>query len=461
MGTENPLVLIDEVDKIGRGINGDPASALLEMLDPEQNNAFLDHYMDVPVDLSRVLFVCTANNLDTIPAPLLDRMEVLEVSGYVSEEKSVIADKYLGPQAKEASGLKNADVLLDPSTVDVLIKYYCRESGVRNLKKHIDKIYRKAALKIILDHGEAMFPEPPQPAPAAASTDDVSAGSTSTSTAVESQEPPPNEPKDTVTPEEKVSASDAPEESNPELKTVTTQERKPLRVPEHIRVRITPENLKEYVGPPVYHKDRMYVVPPPSGVSTGLGYLGNGSGAVMPVEATSMPGKGSLQLTGKLGEVIRESAQIGLSWVKAHAYELGITSSVDEQFLTDRDIHVHMPEGSIGKEGPSAGTAIVSAFVSLFTKTRINPDVAMTGEISLVGQVLPVGGLKEKILAAHRAGITTIVAPAANRADIEENVPESVKTGIRFVYVEDVREVLFEVFRNEPITERWKDTLSI
>ncbi|KAI6033397.1 Lon protease C-terminal proteolytic domain-containing protein [Pisolithus marmoratus] len=462
VGTENPLVLIDEVDKIGRGINGDPASALLEMLDPEQNNAFLDHYMDVPVDLSRVLFVCTANNLDTIPAPLLDRMEVLEVSGYVSEEKSVIADKYLGPQAKDASGLKNADVLLDPSTVDVLIKYYCRESGVRNLKKHIDKIYRKAALKIILDHGEEMFPEPPQPtpAPAAASTDNVSTDSSSTSTTVESQEPSPNNPKETATPDEEVT-NDASKNSNPELKTVTTQERKPLRVPEHIHVRITPENLKEYVGPPVYHKDRMYVVPPPPGVSTGLGYLGNGSGAVMPVEATSMPGKGGLQLTGKLGEVIRESAQIGLSWVKAHAYELGITGSFDEQFLTDRDIHVHMPEGSIGKEGPSAGTAIVSAFVSLFTKTRINPDVAMTGEISLVGQVLPVGGLKEKILAAHRAGITTIVAPAANRADIEENVPESVKTGIRFVYVEDVREVLFEVFRGEPITERWKDTLSI
>lgn len=198
-----------------------------------------------------------------------------------------------------------------------------------------------------------------------------------------------------------------------------------------------------------------------------------------------MPGKGGLQLTGKLGEVIRESAQIGLSWVKAHAYELGITTSPDEQFLTDRDIHVHMPEGSIGKEGPSAGTAIVSAFVSLFTKTQISPDigvyffwllyghgsfrvaevhcvvVAMTGEISLVGQVLPVGGLKEKILAAHRAGIKTILAPAANRADIEENVPESVKTGIRFVYVEDVREVLHEVFKGETVAERWKGTLSI
>jgi len=179
----------------------------------------------------------------------------------------------------------------------------------------------------------------------------------------------------------------------------------------------------------------------------------------MPVEASSMPGKGSLQLTGKLGEVIRESAQIGLSWVKTHAYELGVTSSPDAQFLNDRDVHVHMPEGSIGKEGPSAGTALLSAFVSLFTKTKINPDIAMTGEISLVGQVLPVGGLKEKILAAHRAGIKTILAPAANRADIEENVPGSVKEGIQFVYVEDVRQVLQEAFKDEPIAERWKETL--
>jgi Lon-like ATP-dependent protease len=452
VGTENPLVLIDEVDKIGRGINGDPASALLEMLDPEQNNGFLDHYMDVPVDLSRVLFVCTANNLDTIPAPLLDRMEVLEVSGYVSEEKCVIAEKYLGPQAKEASGLKNTDIVLEPSTVDVLIKYYCRESGVRNLKKHIDKIYRKAALKLILDLGETVFPEP-VPATATGTPTPSSVADPQPKT-VESQEPPANEPNEVV-PEERTCNESS------DRKTVTTQERQPLQIPDDIHVRITPENLKDYVGPPVYHKDRMYVSPPPPGVSTGLGYLGNGSGAVMPVEATSMPGKGALQLTGKLGEVIRESAQIGLSWVKAHAYELGITQTPAEQFLTDRDIHVHMPEGSIGKEGPSAGTAILSAFVSLFTKTKIHPDIAMTGEISLVGQVLPVGGLKEKILAAHRAGIKTILAPAANRADIEENVPESVKTGIRFVYVEDVREVLHEVFRGQDIVERWKDTLSL
>ncbi|KAF9457979.1 Lon protease C-terminal proteolytic domain-containing protein [Collybia nuda] len=477
VGTENPLVLIDEVDKIGRGINGDPASALLEMLDPEQNNSFLDHYMDLPVDLSRVLFVCTANNLDTIPAPLLDRMEVLEVSGYVSEEKAVIAERYLAPQAREASGLGSADVILEREAVDVLIKYYCRESGVRNLKKHIDKIYRKAALKVVQELGEETFPEPEVATAASTASQSTEAPTESTETSIppsETSSPESvsngesipdletsSETSESASPTPPTSPADTtpnPSEDNP--KTVTTQQRKPLPIPDSVHVRITPETLKDYVGPPVYQKDRMYSVPPPPGVSTGLGYLGNGSGAVMPIEAMSMPGKGGLQLTGKLGEVIRESAQIGLSWVKSHAFELGITTSAGDQFLNERDVHVHMPEGSIGKEGPSAGTAILTAFVSLFTKTKINPDIAMTGEISLVGQVLPVGGLKEKILAAHRAGIKTIIAPAANRADIEENVPESVKTGIRFVYVETVREVLDEVFRGEPIMERWKDTLS-
>ncbi|KAL1949565.1 hypothetical protein VTO73DRAFT_8446 [Trametes versicolor] len=459
VGTENPLVLIDEVDKIGRGHNGDPASALLEMLDPEQNTAFLDHYMDVPVDLSRVLFVCTANMLDTIPAPLLDRMEVLEVSGYVSEEKAQIASKYLGPQAKEAAGLKEADVQLEPSAVDVLIKYYCRESGVRNLKKHIDKIYRKAALKIVRDLGEDVFPEPtPVPAVETAAVDAVKSDeSAEASSAVEKQDAPPDTPGAPETSTPHTSAAEKEEKE----RIVTTVQREPVKVPETVHVRITPESLKEYVGPAVYQKDRLYVQAPPAGVSTGLGYLGNGSGAVMPIEAISMPGKGGILLTGKLGDVIKESSQIALSWVKSHAYELGITKTPDELFLTDRDIHVHMPEGSIGKEGPSAGTALLSAFVSLFTKTKINPDIAMTGEISLVGMVLPVGGLKEKILAAHRAGIKTIIAPAGNRPDIEENVPESVKTGIRFVYVEDVKEVLHEVFRGEAVAERWKDTLSL
>ncbi|KAF9439918.1 hypothetical protein P691DRAFT_768607, partial [Macrolepiota fuliginosa MF-IS2] len=442
VGTENPLVLIDEVDKIGRGINGDPASALLEMLDPEQNNSFLDHYMDVPVDLSRVLFVCTANNLDTIPALLLDHMEVLEVSGYVTEEKAAIMSRYLGPQAKEASGLGAAD------------------------------IYRKAALKLVEDLGEETFPEPNESSATSASASDAPPTTSAVSPLLDEDSTPSptssisleQEPPKTVESQEPFSNEpslehQAAQESldqhqhHGERKVITTHERQPMAIPESVHVRITPENLKDCVGPPVCQKDRMYATPPPPGVSTGLGYVGNGSGAIMPVEAMSMPGKGGLQLTGKLGEVIRESAQIGLSWVKAHAYELGITNNPEDQFLTDRDVHVHMPEGSIGKEGPSAGIALLSAFVSLFMKTRINPDIAMTGEISLVGQVLPVGGLKEKILAAHRAGIKMIIALAANRADVEENVPESVKTGIRFVCVENVREVL-EVFGEQGATER-------
>ncbi|KAF5341663.1 hypothetical protein D9611_002140 [Ephemerocybe angulata] len=509
VGTENPVVVIDEIDKIGRGHNGDPASALLEMLDPEQNGSFLDHYLDVPVDLSRVLFVCTANTLDTIPAPLLDRMEVLEVSGYVSEEKSVIARKYLAPQAKESCGLGNADVEIDESAVDVLIKWYARESGVRNLKKYIEKIYRKAALKIVEQLGEEAFPEPKGVVGASASKTSEAAAEKETSTPESEVEPKPetssttpgsestpesaeNKTPSTESSESTVNPSDAegaststpkekkvtdPEPSEEQPKETTTKERKPMVIPDTVHLRITPENLKEYVGPPVYQRDRMFggstskfieengkektkeereqeererarTLAPP-GVSTGLGYLGNGSGAVMPIEAVSMPGKGSLQLTGKLGEVIRESAQIALSWVKAHAYELGVTKSPSEILLENRDVHIHMPEGAVGKDGPSAGTAILTALVSLVSGRRVDGDIAMTGEMSLTGRVLAVGGLKEKILAAHRAEIKTILVPGANRMDVEENVPESVKEGIRFVYVEGVEEVLKEVFGME------------
>jgi len=324
VGTENPLILIDEVDKIGRGHNGDPASALLEMLDPEQNTTFLDHYMDVPVDLSRVLFVCTANVLETIPAPLLDRMEVLEVNGYVSAEKMNIAEKYLSPQAKESSGLKEVDMVIEPEAIETLIRWYCRESGVRNLKKHIDKIYRKAAFKIVNDLGETALPEPAPESPAVEEP----------TRKIETQE------ADVKPASERLPSDEAGKE--PDHITVTTQIRQPLAVPEGIHVRVTTDNLKDYVGPPVYHKDRLYTKAPPAGVSTGLGYLGNGSGSVMPIEVTSMPGKGGLQLTGKLGEVIRESAQIALSWVKANAFLLGITKSEADLTMNDRDIHLHM-----------------------------------------------------------------------------------------------------------------------
>ncbi|EAL21187.1 hypothetical protein CNBD2440 [Cryptococcus deneoformans B-3501A] len=440
VATENPLILIDEVDKISKAYNGDPASALLEMLDPEQNKSFLDHYLDVPIDLSKVLFVCTANVLETIPGPLLDRMEVLEVSGYVSAEKMNIAERYLSPQAKVAAGLEDVNIELEPGAIEALIRYYCRESGVRNLKKHIDKIYRKAAFKIVTDLGESGLPEPATP-PA--------------ENQVEAQYPdikPASELTSNVIPGTEVSGVDTKTD-------VTTVPREPMKVPAGIHVKVTQENLKDYVGPPLYHKDRLYTHSPPAGVSTGLGYLGNGSGAVMPVEINSMPGKGNLQLTGKLGEVIRESAQIAMSWVKSNAYLLGITKSEAEATLNDRDVHLHMPEGGIGKEGPSAGTAILTAFVSLFTKTRVDPDIAMTGEISLLGQVLPVGGLKEKILAAHRAGIKKLIVPAGCKPDIDENVPESVKGGIEFVFVEDVRQVLHEAFRGTEVEKRWQETL--
>ncbi|WWD18582.1 ATP-dependent protease La [Kwoniella shandongensis] len=438
VATENPLILIDEVDKISKAYNGDPASALLEMLDPEQNKSFLDHYLDVPIDLSRVLFVCTANVLETIPGPLLDRMEVLQVSGYVSAEKMSIAERYLSPQAKDAAGLKEVDINLEPGAIEALIRYYCRESGVRNLKKHIDKIYRKAAFKIVTDLGEDALPEP----------------KASSEGTVETQQPDVKPASEHLPGDQSPSPGDAGSTTK-----VTTVPREPMKIPDSVHVTITQENLRDYVGPPIYHKDRLYTSAPPAGVSTGLGYLGNGSGAVMPIEVTSMPGKGNLQLTGKLGEVIRESAQIALSYVKANAYLLGITKSEAEVTLNDRDVHLHMPEGAIGKEGPSAGTAILTAFVSLFTKTKVDPDVAMTGEISLLGQVLPVGGLKEKILAAHRAGIKKLIVPAACKPDIDENVPESVKSGIEFVFVEDIRQVLHEVFRGSEVEERWRETL--
>ena len=231
--------------------------------------------MDVPVDLSRVLFVCTANTVDTIPAPLLDRMEVLEVSGYVSEEKTVIAERYLAPQAKDATGLKDADVSLSAEAIDVLIKYYCRESGVRNLKKHIDKVFRKAALRVVRELGET---------PAIANSPAPAAGSPDTHT-VEDQVPPAPVHSDAAIADSSTSAGAAPE-AHTLQQVVTTEERKPLKVPDTVHLHITPENLKDFVGPPIYHKDRFYTHAPPPGVSTGLGYLGNGSGAVMPVEAT-------------------------------------------------------------------------------------------------------------------------------------------------------------------------------
>ena len=410
VGTENPLILIDEVDKLGRGYNGDPSSALLEMLDPEQNSSFMDHYMDVPVDLSRVLFVCTANTLGTIPQPLLDRMEVIEVSSYTAEEKRHIARGYLAPQAKEASGLKEADVSLPDESIDFIIRRYARESGVRGLRKLLEKVYRKVAFDIVKEHGEEVFPEPSS----------------------ESETKP------------------LPTSAKNESIQVTKQERSPMAVPPNVSVVINEEQLRDYLGPPIYHKDRMYTHTMPAGVALGLGYLGNGSGSLMPIETTLMPGKGNLHLTGKLGDVIKESASIALSWVKSHAYELGLTKEPGDTLLDHRDVHLHMPEGAIGKEGPSAGVAFAVSLISLLTDRSLPTKLAMTGEVSLRGMVLPVGGLKEKLLAAHRAGITTVILPAHNRPSVEADVPKSVLDDLEVHYVTNVWAALDVAFGHGP-----------
>lgn len=422
VGTENPLLLIDEVDKIGRGYNGDPSSALLEMLDPEQNASFMDHYLDVPVDLSRVLFVCTANTLDTIPQPLLDRMEVMKVSSYTTEEKRHIARDYLAPQAKEASGLKDADITLPDESIDFVVRRYARESGVRGLRKLLEKVYRKAAFDIVKEHGESVFPEPPPPA-------------AESETTRQRPETPGAE-----------AGGDAPQ-------PVTREERAPMPVPPSVRVVLTEELLRKYLGPPLYHKDRLYTDSMPAGVALGLGYLGDGAGSLMPIETTLMPGKGHLHLTGRLGDVIKESASIALSWVKTHAHELGLTSKDDDMLLDHRDVHLHMPEGSIGKEGPSAGVAFATSLMSLLTGRALPTTLAMTGEVSLRGMVLPVGGLKEKLLAAHRVGIKTVMLPAQNRPSVEADVPASVLQDLDVHYVTNVWAALEIAFGPGPWSE--------
>ncbi|KAF9441149.1 hypothetical protein P691DRAFT_791963 [Macrolepiota fuliginosa MF-IS2] len=296
--TENPLVLIDEVDKIGHGINGDPAGALLEVLDPEQNNSFVDHYMDIPVDLSRVLFVCRINNLNTIPAPLLDRMKMLEVSGYVIGERAAIALRHLGPQVKGASGLGAADVQTNNGAIDMVIKLHCQESDVKNFKKYIDNIYRRATSKLARP-GEEMFPEPTESSAASVSASNASSTTPAVSLPLGEYSTPFSTPFST---------------SLGRGKLVTTHERQPTAILES------------------YRKDWMYATPPRPGVSTGLGYFWNGSGAIMRVE----------------------------TMVKVHAYEFGIMDNTEGLSSTDRDVYVHAPEGSIGKEGPSAGTVLLT-----------------------------------------------------------------------------------------------------
>jgi Lon-like ATP-dependent protease len=386
--TENPLILIDEIDKLGRGHQGDPASALLELLDPEQNNSFLDHYLDVPVDLSKVLFVCTANMTDTIPRPLLDRMEMIELSGYVADEKMAIAERYLAPAAKGLAGLKDVDVNLTKEAIEELINKYCRESGVRNLKKQIEKVYRKSALKIVQDLGETVLPE------ADALTDEGKA-------AME---------------ESKKDETDVKETPENIEKATTETPRVSLNVPDTVHVTINKENLKDYVGAPVFTSDRLYDTTP-AGVAMGLAWTQMG-GAALYVEsilesALSPSSRPGLATTGNLKAVMKESTTIAYSFAKSVLAK----NYPENRFFDHAKVHLHCPEGAVQKDGPSAGITMATSLLSLALNKPLDPTIAMTGELTVTGKVLRIGGLREKTVAARRAGSKMIIFPADNLSD--------------------------------------------
>ncbi|KAF9436805.1 ATP-dependent Lon protease pim1 [Entomortierella beljakovae] len=430
--TENPLILIDEVDKVGRGHQGDPASALLELLDPEQNASFLDHYMDVPIDLSKVLFVCTANVLDTIPGPLLDRMEVIQLSGYISDEKVAIASRYLAPSAREAAGLGEANVQLHDNAIETLIKNYCRESGVRNLKKQIDKVFRKAALKIVKE-----LPDVERVMPKETESCDKPGKEETLSDFIKKL------PDETLLNDEEAEKQS---EKGDKSKDKDDEKKKKTKVdiPPGIQVDITAENLKDYVGPAIFQEDRLYDATP-AGVVMGLAWTSMG-GSALYIESCvdgSLNEKSRPQFlkTGQMGDVMKESTSIAYTFAK----NLVGRRFPENRFFSKAAIHLHVPEGATPKDGPSAGITMTTSLLSLALNKPLDPTIAMTGELTLTGKVLKIGGLKEKTIAAKRSGVKTLIFPHANLADWEE-LPENVKegvTGVPATWYEDVYKVVF------------------
>jgi ATP-dependent Lon protease len=354
-GTKNPVFLLDEIDKMSSDFRGDPASGLLEVLDPEQNNAFRDHYLELAFDLSNVMFLTTANNLDTIPRPLLDRMEIIHISGYTEEEKLNIATKYLIPKQLKEHGISKNSIRITENTIRNIINYYTRESGVRELERQIAAICRKVARRLIDDKVKS--------------------------------------------------------------------------------VRITENNLEKYLGIPKYRYDKVEKNDE-VGIVTGLAWTPVG-GDTLSIEVVPMAGKGKLVLTGQLGDVMKESARAGFSYIRSRSKEFGLEDDFHEQ----TDIHIHIPEGAIPKDGPSAGITMTTAVVSALLGVKVKSNLAMTGEITLRGRVLPVGGIKEKILAAHRAGITNILIPKENERDLID-IPDNIKRNLTIRAVETMDEVL-------------------
>jgi ATP-dependent Lon protease len=356
--TNDPVIMLDEVDKLGRDFRGDPASALLETLDPEQNNTFRDNYLDVPFDLSKVLFVCTANMLDTVPAPLLDRMEIIPLQGYSEEEKLHIANRYLIPRQIKENGITAEQIEFPEESVRHIIRHYTREAGVRKLEQTIGTVCRKEARRVVEGHMEKLV--------------------------------------------------------------------------------VTRDLLKEFLGGiQVRVETEVAERVKRPGVAVGLAWTPAG-GDILFIEANKMKGKGGFTMTGQIGEVMQESMQAALTWVRSNAMRLGLA----EDFTKDLDIHIHVPAGAIPKDGPSAGVTMATVLVSLLTDTPVRPLTAMTGEITLSGNVLPVGGIKEKFLAARRAGVDTIILPAENRQSVEEDLVPDMMAGVEVHYASQIEDVL-------------------
>lgn len=363
--SNSPVFLIDEVDKMGQSHNGDPASALLEVLDPEQNVTFRDNYLDLPFDVSNVFFILTANSLDTVPEPLLDRAEIIQLSGYIDQEKIEIAKKYLIPKNTEKNGLKKNQVKFTVGALNTIAEEYAREAGVRNFEKCLDKINRKIVTEILSSE-------------------------------------------------------------KPELDKTYT---------------VDTDDLKKYLGKPVFDESEIKKADKP-GTAIGLAWTSMGGDTLL-IESITFPGKQGLVLTGQMGDVMKESAQIAFNWARRYAVEKGMKKT---EWFDENTVHLHIPEGATPKDGPSAGITMATTFVSLFSGKAIKPNLAMTGELSLTGQVLPIGGLREKTVAARRNKIKTILIPKANERDLEE-IPEHVKKGIKFIPVNEVLQVIQAAFK--------------
>lgn len=427
--TLNPLILIDEIDKLDLSRGGGAAAAFLEILDPEQNNAFVDNYIDVKVDLSKVLFVCTANHLGNIPAPLRDRMEIINVDGYTNNEKFEIVKRHLIPEAARKAGLNSNQVKIEDDAVRRLIDKYCRESGLRNVKKFITRIFSKSSLKIV----EKIEDEE-----------------------IETLVEPENVDKEpdhgeSVT---EVATSETKQHANNEDEVIK------VSIPDHVKLNITVDTLKDYVGPEIYTKDRVYETLPP-GVATGLSYSSSGNGDALYIESIltdsigSGLGRAGIHVTGSLKDVMKESASIAYSFSKSYMSK----TFPENRFFEAADIHVHCPDGAIPKDGPSAGISFVSSLISLAINKSIPGNIAMTGEITVTGRVLPVGGLREKILGAKRNVCDTVIFPKDIENELQE-IPEEIKQGIKFVPVEWYQDVFDTIFPDISVKEAnqvWKE----